>query len=221
MNATSTQQDATSHNVAHATKPGYRREVIQFESVFDAAQIAGPATSMHTDFSQGIMQFSGGKFDVAIDGPGFFTIQGPSGPLYTRSGVFEMNGEGQVVTPEGFRVLGEGGPITLPIDLNRDQVEILPDGSISVGGATFDQLKLVTFTNPESLERTGSTYFATTPDTRVSPIESQVRQGYRELGNTTIVQEMVQMISGARLFEATQRALRQLGDTIAFNTRPK
>lgn len=221
MNATSIQQDATSHNVAHATKPGFRREVIQFESVFDAAQIVGPATSMHTDFTQGTLEYSGGKLDLAIDGPGFFKIQGPNGPYYTRSGVFEMNGDGQIVTPEGYKVLGEGGPISLPVDLIRDQLEILPDGSIVVGGATIDQLKLTTFQNPETLDRVGSTYFATTPDTRVSPIESQVRQGYRELGNTTIVQEMVGMIAGARLFEATQRALRQIGDTVAYNTRPK
>lgn len=221
MATTAMAQDATSHNVSHATKPGFRREVMQFQAVYDEAEIAAPSASMVTDFSQGIMEYSGNKFDVAIDGPGFFTVQGPDGPLYTRSGVFEMNGQGQVVTPEGFKVLGEGGPIILPMDLNRDQLEILPDGSISAGGQVFDQLKLTTFQNPESLERAGSTMFARTDDTRISPVESQVRQGYRELGNTTIVQEMVQMISGARMFEAAQKALRQIGDTIAYNTRPR
>src|SRR5262249_48947525 len=92
MQAMTLQQDVTAHNLSHANKPGYRREVLSFESIGDREDIVGPAASLHTDASPGISEFTGGPFDVALEGPGFFTLQGPTGPLYTRNGNFELNG---------------------------------------------------------------------------------------------------------------------------------
>lgn len=221
MQAMSLQQDATSHNLSHAMKPGFRREILQFDSIGQQQDIIAPSTSLHTDFTPGIHEYTGSKFDVALDGPGFFAVEGPSGTLYTRSGVFQPNGAGQLVTPDGLRVLGDGGPISIPLDSDLNRVEITPDGSIVVGGGAVAQLKVSSFDKPEQLERVGSSYFQASPDTKATESEAEVRQGYRELGNTTVVQEMVQMLAGARLFEATQKALTQIADTIALNTRPK
>lgn len=223
MQANSLQQDAITQNISHAMKPGYRREIIQFESIAQQPQdIIAPMNSLHTDFSQGILENTGSKLDVAINGPGFFSVQGPTGPLYTRTGVFQMNGQGQIVTPDGLRVEGSSGnPIALPLDMNPATLEILGDGSVVVNGQTVEQLKVTAFQNPHDLQRAGSTYFQAPPDAAKSAVLSEVRQGYRELGNTTVVHEMVQMLSGARLFDATQRALRQIGETISLNTRPR
>jgi flagellar basal body rod protein FlgG len=221
MQATSHQQDATSQNLSHAMKPGYRREIVRFESIGQPQDIVAPLNSLHTDFSTGILEFTGGEFDVALNGPGFFSVQGPNGPLYTRNGVFQLNGQSQIVTPDGLLVQSAtGGPIAVPVDAGRS-IEILADGSVVSNGAVVDQIKITAFKDPTELQRAGSTYFQALPDTETTPVTSEVRHGYRELGNTTVVHEMVQMLAGARLFDATQRALRQIGETIALNTRPK
>lgn len=217
----SQQQDATSHNLSHAMKPGYRREIIRFDSIGQPSDLIGPATSLHTDFSPGIHEYTGNNLDVAINGPGFFSVDGPDGPLYTRSGVFSLNERGQIVTPEGHRVQGQNGPITIPLDSLQSRIEILNDGSIVVNGAAFDHLKVTAFQNPAELQRAGSSLFTAPTGIVTSPAASEVRQGYRELGNSSVVNEMVQMLGGSRQFEAIQRALRQIGDTIAFNTRPR
>lgn len=219
MQATSQQQDVIAHNLSHAMKPGYRREVLQFDTVGRREEIQGPSTSVHTDFTPGILENTENKFDAALNGPGFFSVQGPSGPLYTRNGVFQLNGQGQLVTPDGLIVQGSAGPIAVPQTVER--FEILNDGTVVADGAEIDRLRLTAFQNPDELQRVGTTYFQPLPNSKLSISTPEVRQGYRELGNTTVVHEMVEMISGVRLFEATQRALRQLSDTIGLNTRPR
>jgi flagellar basal body rod protein FlgG len=219
MQAMSQQQDVTAQNLSHAQKPGYRREVLQFDGIGGPTDIVGPRSSLHTDFKPGTFEYTASPFDVALNGPGFFVIQGPNGPLYTRNGVFQMNAQGQLVTPDGLAVRGSGGPIAIPI--GASQIEVLNDGSVVADGNVIDQLAVAAFQNPGDLERVGSSYFQALPNAPTSPIASEFRQGYRELSNTTLVQEMVNMISGARLFDATQRALRQIGETISLNTRPR
>ncbi|MEK6257868.1 MAG: flagellar hook basal-body protein [Planctomycetota bacterium] len=218
MQATSLQQDVTAHNLNHAMKPGYQREVLRFNATGPREELLGPEATLHTDFSPGTLEFTGNTLDVALNGPGFFQIQGPSGPLYTRSGTFQLNGQGQIVTPEGRIVRGTAGPITIPPDAVN--IDILDDGTVIADGGEIDQLSVVAFQNPNDLSRVGTTYFAASPNAARSEAGPEVRQGYRENGNTTVVQEMVQMIAGLRQFEAAQRALRSLGDTIALNTRP-
>jgi flagellar basal-body rod protein FlgF len=218
MQANSVQQDVTAHNLSHAMKPGYRREVLRFDAVGSHDDIVGPSSSLHTDFSSGTLEQTGGTLDFALNGPGFFAVQGPSGPLYTRNGVFQLNVQGQIVTPDGLAVQGASGPIALPQEASS--IEILGDGTLIADGNEIDKLRVVAFQNPDDLQRVGSTYFQAPPDSIPSAIQTEVRQGYREISNTSVVHEMVQMISGVRLFEATQRALRQLSDTIGLNTRP-
>jgi len=218
MQAMTIQQDATAQNLSHAMKPGYRREILRFDSVGEQNDIVGPRSSLHTDFTQGTFENTGAPLDVALDGPGFFAVDGPTGPLYTRNGVFQLNGQGQIVTPDGLAVRGTAGPIAVP--LTTAQVDVLADGTVLADGVQVDQLSVANFQNPTDLQRVGSTYFQAPPDAAKLPATTGFRQGYRELGNTTVVHEMVQMLTGARLFDATQRALRQISDTISLNTKP-
>jgi flagellar basal body rod protein FlgG len=218
LNAASQQQDSIAHNLAHAMKPGYRREIVRFDSYAPVEQLQGPATSVHTDFVPGVQEFTGNVLDVALNGPGFFSILGPSGPLYTRSGVFQLNSQGQLVTQDGLPVEGTAGPIALPQGAGR--IEILPDGVVVADGNQVDQIKVVAFQNMQDMQRVGSSFFQPTPNASLSLTLPEVRQMYRENGNTTLVSEMVQMISGARLFEASQKALTQMSETISLNTRP-
>ena len=218
MNATAMQQDATAHNLAHAVKPGYLRELIRFDASGPSDQIQGPATTLHTDFQPGTMQFSGNKLDLALEGPGFFSVQGPTGPVYTRNGVFQLNASGRLITMEGLPAMGVSGPIDLPPGTLN--IDVLSNGAVIADGIEVDQLKIVAFENPSSLQRVGTSYFQAPPNAPTVQGTADVFQGYRELSNSTVVQEMVQMIAGVRHFEAAQRALRSIGDAIAFNTRP-
>lgn len=219
MQAMSTQQDVIAHNLSHAMKPGYRREIMKFTGIGQQNDLVGPMASLHTDFSQGTIENTGNTLDICLDGPGFFSVQGPQGTLFTRSGNFQLNGQGQIVTPDGLVVLGRGGPIGLP--LNTQRIEVLNDGSVVADGVAVDQIRVTGFQNPAELQRVGSSYFQALPETVRSQVATGFRQGYRELANTTQVNEMVQMITGARQFDAAQRALRQIAETISLNTRPR
>lgn len=218
MNATAVQQDATAHNISHAMKPGYLREVVRFAAPAPGSEMIGPTTTMHTDFTPGTMQFTGGKLDLALEGPGFFSVQGPAGPMYTRSGTFQINDQGRLMTMEGFPAMGTGGPIDIP--LGAFSIEVLNNGAIIADGIEVDQVKVVNFQDPNQLQRIGTSYFSAPPDAPKAQVVGEVFQGYREISNSTLVQEMVQMVAGVRQFEAAQRALRSIGDAIAFNTRP-
>lgn len=218
MLATSQQQDVAAHNLSHANKPGFRREVLRFDATGPASDLFSPEAKLHTDHSAGGLEQTGQPLDVAIDGPGFFTVQGPNGLLFTRCGVFQRNGEGQLVTPDGLAVVGQAGTIQIPAEATS--IEFQDDGSLLADGKEIDQLSLATFHNEQSLQRVGSSYFVAPTGMAPSTGEAHVRQGYRELANTSTVHEMVQMTAGLRQFEATQRALRAIGDSIGLATRP-
>lgn len=219
MLATSQQQDVAAQNLAHASKPGYRREVLRFEAGGAAEDFIGPNVSIHADQTPGGFEHTGNPLDVAIASSGMFVIDGPSGPLYSRSGVFQLNGDGQLVTPEGFAVQGLAGAITLPT--GAAGIEIVGDGTVLADGLEVDQLRIVEFAEPSQLQRIGSSSFMAPKGVEPTNVDQPViRQGVREMSNTTAIQEMVQMTTGLRQFEATQRALRSIGDSIALTTRP-
>lgn len=219
MLATSHQQDVAAQNLAHAGKAGYRREVLRFEASGPAEDFGAPSVSLHVDQSSAGFEQTGNPLDVAIGGNGLFVIDGPAGPMYSRTGVFQLNSEGQLVTPEGFGVQGLAGAITLPA--NASFVEIANDGTLSADGIPVDQLRIVEFAEPSKLQRISPCGFAAPKGLEPTEVEQpDVRQGVRELSNTSTIQEMVQMTTGLRQFEATQRALRSIGDAIALTTRP-
>lgn len=218
MQATSLQQDVTAHNLNHAMKPGYQRQVLRFSASGPDELLTSPEGSLFTDFSPGTLEFTGNPLDLTLNGPGFFQVQGPNGPLYTRSGNFQLNGQGQLVTMEGRAVLGNSGPISIPV--GTMSIEVLDNASVVADGNELDQLKVITFRDPDSLIRVGTSSFEASPNMATVDDGPEVRQGYREAGNTTVVSEMVQMISGLRQFEAAQRALRTLGDAVGLATRP-
>ena len=219
MLATSHQQDVAAQNLAHAGKPGYRREVLRFDASGGADDFVGPSVSLHADQTPGGFEQTGNPLDVALSGPGMFVVEGPSGPMYSRSGVFQLNSTGQLVTSEGFAVQGGGGAITLPA--NTTAITITNNGSIVADGSDVDKLKIVEFADLSKLQRISSSGFAAPQGLDATDVEQpDVRQGVREMSNTTAVHEMVQMTTGLRQFEATQRALRAIGDAIALTTRP-
>lgn len=219
MLATSHQQDVAAQNLAQASEPGHRRGVLRFEAHGAAEDFAGPRVSLHTDQAAGGFEQTGNALDVAIGGGGLFVVNGPSGPMFTRAGVFQLNSESQLVTSEGFAVQGLSGSINLPS--KAATIEITSDGTIVADGLEVDQLRVVEFADQSQLQRASGSCFVVADGVEPASVDRpDIRQGVREMSNTTAVQEMLQMTLGLRQFEAAQRALRSIGDALALTTRP-
>ncbi|NMB26696.1 MAG: flagellar hook-basal body protein [Tissierellia bacterium] len=168
-----------------------------------------------TDFTQGNMIETGGTFDLAIDGDGFFQIQGQgednTTTYYTRDGSFTVNEQGQLTTLKGDIVQGTGGPIRI----DGDDVSIGLDGRVIVDGNEVGRLDIVVINNKEFLRKVGDNLYQMAMDENGQEIppdtgdfEGQVLQGYLEGSNVNAISEMVEMITLLRDYEAGQKAIR-------------
>ena len=202
------------NNVANASTGGYKADR-EFYSLYTApeAQESDPLTTMPvierpwTDLSQGSMQTTGNPLDVALSGNGFFAVQGPQGPLYTRNGKLHLAGSGKLVTEDGYSVTGaSGGAITL--DSSRP-VEIARDGAVSQNGQAVGQLQIAGFANPGDFVKQGANYFR--PAGSQSPVAgapgTTVEQGKLEESNTGTAESAVRLVSVMRQFEMLQKAV--------------
>lgn len=228
LDTAATNHEIVAENLANATAPGYRRQglLLAAYSPLGDTEASGPGDFLndvrsqgsYTQFEAGGLQHTGNPLDLAVSGNAFFVLAGPNGPLYTRNGVFEMNAQGQIQTKSGLRLQGEGGTITIPA--NTTSININAAGEVYANGQQVGQVQLAQFPNPQVLRRAGGTLF-TGPASQPPPVGTvQVQQGYREGSNVQIVNEMVSMMLGMRFYEAAQRALTTLSDTVAQNTRP-
>ena len=160
------------------------------------------------DFSQGSLIQTGRTLDFALLGKGFFVVETPEGPLYTRNGAFRTNENGQIVDSAGRTVAGEAGPITVPATVGLSELQVSADGRISAGGINIGKIKIVDFKDNESkLVPVGGNCFVM-PDKDIQPASAEnvvVKQGYQEASNVKIVDELVDMIMVTRLYEANMR----------------
>ncbi len=184
--------------VEYLSLPGVSRDRQRFRDVLQKL-------SSRTSFQQGPIRQTGHNLDFALDGPGFFAVQTPWGTCYTRAGNFRLDTEGTLVTPEGFAVLGESGPI----QVESGEFVVAPDGTVIDGGTEVDRLQIVEFDRPELLTKVGSTMFAAPQDVRPRPSENtRVEQGCLEEANVNMVKLLAEMIHSQRSFEVYQRIIR-------------
>ena len=216
--ATMGQEAAVAHNMANATSTGFKTELHKLRAVqVQNAQMPTRAfvvdASVSDDFSTGPLQHTNRPLDMAVQGKGWFAVQMPDGTEgYTRNGNFEINANGILQTRTGLPVIGSGGPVTLPPDV---EVAVGTDGTISTvprtgarnSTSTVDQLKLV---NPPEAElvRGGDGYFRLAGG-NPAPADPAVRvaSGYLEGSNVNVVEQMVSMISLARQYEMQTKML--------------
>jgi flagellar basal-body rod protein FlgG len=155
--------------------------------------------------SQGPIHETGNKLDIALSGDGFLSVQTDKGILYTRAGNLTVNKDRQLVTQDGWQVLGTNAPITLQ---NPQNLRINQDGQVFDGDNQVDQLNLVQFP-PNSLKKVQNGYFEpqandTRPEKATNCI---VRQGALEGPNFNPVEEMARMVQTMRNFESYQKTL--------------
>jgi flagellar basal body rod protein FlgG len=230
MDVAATNHELVAENLAHVNSPGYRRQSMQFES-YAPAMAAGTSPQagdgitnvrsggVYTQFDSGPLQQTGNPLDVALGGDGFFVMQGPRGPLYSRNGAFELGPGNQLVSRSGLPVLAGGGPVSLPE--NAGSIQIGHDGTISVDGTPLAKLDVVTFDRPDSLRRAGDTAFEGGNPVPAADGRVTVEQGFREGSNVNVVNEMVSMMLGMRHYEAAEKTLKSISDAIAQQTRPQ
>ncbi|MCA9176300.1 MAG: flagellar hook-basal body protein [Planctomycetales bacterium] len=212
------QQEAIAQNLAHVNMAGYRRVFTSFSSANadpmgdeQNAAKTGARPRMNIDFSPGHFQSTGSPLDVALDGDGFFTVNTPSGPLYTRDGVLQISADGKLVNSAGYEYEGVS---PLPPNVTPSQVSISRDGTVSADGRNLGRLKIVQFADNRSLISAGPTMFAEGDLPPEDASTTFVQQGVRELANVTSTDELVAMLIGMRYHQAAQKALSTLSDAL-------
>jgi flagellar basal-body rod protein FlgF len=216
INALTEEFNIITHNLANVSTVGYKRRFGTFSKLLDKAQQTGEKTVPSSDinleagfdFSQGNTVQTDRPLDFALYGKGFFVIETPQGPLYTRNGMLHINQSGQIVDSQGRTVAGQAGPITIPKGVGLSQLNVSSDGSISAAGATIGKFRLVDFKeNENKLVAVGGNCFRM-PDKDIEPVEAEqivVKQGYQEASNVKMVDELVNMIVVSRLYEANMK----------------
>ncbi|GAA9754032.1 flagellar basal-body rod protein FlgG [Helicobacter pylori] len=236
MLAQQTHIDTTSNNIANVNTTGFKKSRADFNDLFyQAMQYAGTNTSNTTlspdgmevglgvrpsaitkMFSQGSPKETENNLDVAITGKGFFQVQLPDGTTaYTRSGNFKLDEQGNLVTSEGYLLIPQ---ITLPEDTT--QVNIGVDGTVSVTQGlqttsnVIGQITLANFVNQAGLHSMGDNLFSITNasgEAIVGNPDSQglgkLRQGFLELSNVRLVEEMTDLITAQRAYEANSKSI--------------
>lgn len=195
------------NNIANANTTGYRQQGVIFSEYITEGD-GMPAIAMsdarvrNTSFMQGTLEQTGGAFDMAIEGEGFFLVQAPEGPRLTRAGAFSPSAEGTLVTPDGHPVLDAGGaPVFLPADASG--IAVARDGTISTDGRAIGQVGVVRPIDPLQMVRQGGVMF----DSRAgfAPVEEpRIMQGSVEASNVDPILQISRMVEVQRAYELGQ-----------------
>jgi flagellar basal-body rod protein FlgG len=169
--------------------------------------LANIYSESNMDIRPGVVRTTDAPFDVAIDGPGFFSVQDNQGnTYYTRQGNFLVGQDGTLVTLDGMSVQGDGGPIAIG---DAAAAQILSDGQVLADGEIVGQLALFTFENPTYLQQVGRNTLAVN-DNSGGPVgveNVRLMTGAVEMSNVSVVEEMVRMIEAQRAYEGASKAL--------------
>jgi flagellar basal-body rod protein FlgG len=241
MSAQQMNVDNIANNLANVNTTGFKKSKVEFQDIMyqslrkpGVTAATGAVTPTALDigygtrpvattrqFSVGELAQTGNPLDLAIDGDGFYQIQKPDGTTaYSRDGSFKLTADGRIATSDGFYMTPD---ITIPEDATS--IAIGFDGRVSVTQAGSNdpqevgQIQLARFINPAGLSAVGHNLFEETPasGTPISGIASEngfgkINQGYLEMSNVDVVNEMVNMIVAQRAYEINSKAIQTADD---------
>ena len=244
MAAQELQLEVVANNIANTNTTGFKRARAEFtdlmyqveraRGVGTTGQTGGAPEGVHLGLGvrtaairqvhiQGVLQDTGNRLDVALDGPGWFQIESASGEtLYTRAGAFNTNANGEIVTIDGLK-LTDG----LTVPANVTDLTIGEDGRVSVAvpgqrqRQDLGNVTLANFINPVGLEPVGNNLFRVS-ETSGEPVVGapgdagfgRLRQGYLEASNVDAVKEITEMIAAQRAYEMNSKVI-QAADEMA------
>jgi flagellar basal-body rod protein FlgF len=200
------QMDVVANNMANLTTPAFKGEEMVFSQYLIQPPGNGPLAFVQDiatvrDLRQGPISKTGNSLDLALEGAGYFAVQTPLGPRYTRNGHFQLDNQGQIVTSQGYPVLADSGqPIQLPA--NTRAITVAPDGTISLSqdGTTaqgaIGKLQIVDFAAPQAVTPAANGLWLT--DQPPQPATATVQQGMIEESNVQAVVELTRMMAVAR-----------------------
>ena len=208
----------TANNIANASTTGYRAEGVVFAEVIKAGNSEGGSVSMtdarvrYTSEIDGGVSQTSGKFDVAIQGAGFFQVETPNGVRLTRNGAFTPDAQNELVTFDGYRVLDSGGaPIFIPPD--QPDIAISSDGTISSSEGPISQIGVVAPADPSELVREDGVFF-NSPNGAEQIENPFVLQGHIEGSNVDPVWQIARLIEVQRAYESSQKFLEKEDERI-------
>ena len=224
------QLDMVANNIANINTTGYKADNTLFSQYLMPKASDGEFSGRDRDvsfvtdrggwisFAPGAIERTGNPFDVAIAGDAYLAVQTPRGVRYTKNGALLTNGTGQLVTDEGYPVLGDNGPITF--QTGDHNVTISPTGIITVrngsdpADAPRGQIQLAAFAQQSQLQKDGNGMFY--PPAGVVPIAPQpgtrLVQGAIEKSNVNAVAEMTRMIQITQSYTDIANVLQQQSD---------
>lgn len=206
------QLDRLASDLANVGTAGYKAERLttvaaerpDFGAVLQSAIDVAPGPG-RIDLRSGPLMPTGRDLDFAIEGRGFFVVDTPAGPRYTRNGQFARSADGTLMTADGLPVLGESGA---PIQLSDGEVKVTPDGTLRAGGVVAGRLRVVDFASYLGLAREEAGRFRAPEGLAASDQEGhQVRGATLEQSNVSLVERIAQLTEVTRGFEALQRGL--------------
>lgn len=225
-------QDVLANNVANSNTSGYKKDVAVLSSFpsmvlyrlgeakkngseFDPVKVGLLGTGVCIDEiacdpSSGFFQPTGNPLDLAITSQGYFVVESPQGERYTRNGAFHLDAEGKMVNEDGYALLGEKGYIYLE---NPANVRVSEKGEVFSNDELVDTIKVVTFSDPKSLQKIGANLFRAEQEGQGLD-NPGVRQGYLEMSNVNVVREMVDLISVVRSYEIAHKVIQAEDETL-------
>jgi flagellar basal-body rod protein FlgF len=208
--------DIVANNLANLNTTGFKRE-LPFSEII--ARFNNENIKQLTDFTQGTLLSTNNPLDLALSGNVFFTLETPDGTEYTKKGQFQLNDEGYLVNEQGYKVLGESGPINLSgVELDEDnKVTVSKSGVIKIGDKIVDELQVVKLDESQSLIRKKGLNFDTENGTYIEAEKEtyEVQQGFIEESNVNPVLEMQAMININKEFESTQKVISSIDQSLA------
>ena len=219
MLAESMRTDVISNNLANANTAGFKKDVAVMKDfasmlitrindgtdapVIGKLGLGAVVDEVATAHSMGAMRTTGNDFDMAIEGKGFFSVETPQGVRYTRNGTFAKNAKGELITQDGYQVLGENGPITI----QGSKMVVDDTGRVLVDNQPVGKLQIVEFPNEKQLTKEGASLYIAPPGQNGTTGAGGVRQGVLEMSNVNIISEMVNLISNYRAYEVNSKVV--------------
>ncbi|EGO64072.1 flagellar basal-body rod protein FlgF [Acetonema longum] len=231
MLAESLRTDVTANNLANANTTGYKKDVavnkdfasLLIKRINDGQEenigrlgVGVQVDEVVTMHDMGVTRVTGNPLDLAIEGKGFFAVETPTGVCYTRNGNFTRDSLGQLVTQDGYRVLGQGGAIQLDgstIIGQNGSVRVTLTDDDQAEAIEVGQLQFVEFDNEKQLRKIGDSLYVYEGEQPPAQASGIIQQGMLEGSNVNVVTEMVNMITGYRAYEISAKVV-QTHDTL-------
>lgn len=251
MNCQQVNVDVIANNLANVNTAGFKRSRADFQDLLYQTLVNAGTTStagseypvglevgmgarvVNTEkvFTQGDFRQTGNNLDVVIEGTGFFQLTMPNGATgYTRSGSFKLDSQGRLCTSEGWLLSPQ---VTVPS--TAVEITIGSDGSVSILNGDTGQvedlgatLQLARFPNPGGLRSIGHSVFTTTPASGDAITGTPgtlglgtIKQGFMEMSNVSVVEEMVNLIAGQRAYEVSSKAIQASDEMLQMSNNVK